>query len=126
MCFEKKRGAILHVFACCCAWFSGFSFFHFFLISFSVGQQDAQKYGTNRVAGFIEEAGGLDKLEGLQVHPNHEVYDKVVKILETYFAASEEEALAGLAPAGQPVFQGAPQGGAPPQGGSAPPGGFNF
>jgi hypothetical protein len=38
-----------------------------------VGQQDAQKYGTNKVANFIEDAGGLDKIEGLQVHPNHEV-----------------------------------------------------
>ena len=33
-----------------------------------------------------------------QVHPNHEVYDKVIKILEVYFAASEEEAIQGIAP----------------------------
>ncbi len=45
-----------------------------------VGVQDAQKYGSNRVANFIEDAGGLDKIEGLQVHPNHEVYDKVIKV----------------------------------------------
>ena len=32
-----------------------------------VGVQDSQKYGSNRVANFIEDAGGLDKIEGLQV-----------------------------------------------------------
>jgi importin subunit alpha-1 len=88
---------------------------------FAVGQQDAQKYGTNRVAGFIEDAGGLDKLEGLQVHPNHEVYDKVVKILEMYFAASEEESLQGLAPAAPASAAGHFQFG--PGGGPGAPGG---
>ena len=33
------------------------------------------------------------------MHPNHEVYDKVIKILETYFNASEEESIAAIAPA---------------------------
>lgn len=45
-----------------------------------VGQADAAKYGQNKVATFIEDAGGLDKIEGLQTHPNHEIYEKAVKV----------------------------------------------
>ena len=100
-----------------------------------VGAQDSAKYGSNRVAGFIEEAGGLDKIEGLQVHPNHEVYDKVVKILEMYFQASEEEAIQGIAPAatgagyqfgGQPGAGGGPAPGAGGPGGAAGPQGAGY
>ncbi len=99
-----------------------------------VGQQDAAKYGQNKVATFIEDAGGLDKIEGLQSHPNHEIYEKAVKLLEIYFAASEEEQIAAIAPAQQGgAFQFGPGAGGPPAGalqpGQAPPaagGGFNF
>ncbi|GAB0093377.1 Importin subunit alpha [Sergentomyia squamirostris] len=34
----------------------------------------------------IEEAGGVDKLEGLQTHENVEIYEKAVQILDGYFA----------------------------------------
>jgi len=64
-----------------------------------VGQSDAAKYGVNKVANFIEDSGGLDKLEASQVHQNHDIYEKVVKILEVYFGASEEENIDAIAPA---------------------------
>ncbi len=43
----------------------------------------------NKYADCIEEAGGLDKIEELQSHPNQAIYEKVVRILEKYFAAEE-------------------------------------
>jgi len=51
-----------------------------------VGDPDASTY-----IGSIEEVGGLDKLEALQTHRNHEIYEKAVSILEKYFAAEEDE-----------------------------------
>ena len=77
----------------------------------------AQKPG-NPMALTIEEVGGLDKLDALQTHDNHQVYEWSVKILERYFDAVDEDeefhpvagAGAGEAPA-QPVHYG---------------GGFNF
>ena len=38
----------------------------------------------------IEECGGLDKLELLQEHPNDDIYDKTLTVLETYFELEEE------------------------------------
>ena len=38
-------------------------------------------------AYLIEENGGVDLLEGLQQHPNEEIYKRVVNLLETYFGA---------------------------------------
>jgi len=52
-----------------------------------VGDKKGKKY-----AELVEAADGLDKLEQLQVHQNAEIYEKAVKILETYFAAEEEDA----------------------------------
>ncbi|KAJ8498001.1 hypothetical protein OPV22_008553 [Ensete ventricosum] len=40
--------------------------------------------GTNPYAQLIEEAEGLDKIENFQSHDNTEIYEKSVKILETY------------------------------------------
>lgn len=40
---------------------------------------------------FIEEEDGIDKLEELQMHENQEIYERAVKLLETYFGAEEEE-----------------------------------
>lgn len=88
-----------------------------------VGAVDEQKYGVNKVANFIEEYGGLDKIEALQNHENHEVYDKSVRIIELHFAGEEDDGLLdGLAPQG---FGGPPGGGfAPAPGGQQ--GGFHF
>jgi len=56
-----------------------------------VGDLDAKATGRNPFADAIEEAEGLDKIEQLQVHQNIDIYEKAVKILETYFAAQEED-----------------------------------
>lgn len=58
-----------------------------------VGEKDAHDTnGINRYATLVEEAEGLDKIELLQRHHNHDIYEKVFKILENYFAAEEEDA----------------------------------
>eukprot|EP01018_Ginkgo_biloba_P025898 Gb_25500 [translate_table: standard] len=49
--------------------------------------------GVNMYARLIEDADGLDKIENLQTHENTEVYDKAVKILETYLAEDDEQTL---------------------------------
>lgn len=51
---------------------------------------------------------------------------QVVKILEMYFAASEEESLTGLAPAPGTAFQNAPPGSGAPGNNPPPPGGYSF
>jgi len=47
--------------------------------------------GTNRFVAELENRGGIDKIEALQAHQSHDVYEKAVKILETYFAGEEME-----------------------------------
>lgn len=49
--------------------------------------------GVNVYAQMIEEADGLEKIENLQSHDNNEIYEKSVKILETYWVEEDEEAL---------------------------------
>lgn len=39
----------------------------------------------------IDEADGISKLEMLQEHENHEVYEKAVSIIEKYFSGEDEE-----------------------------------
>jgi HEAT repeat protein len=46
----------------------------------------------------IDEAEGVDKLELLQEHENEDVYQRAVKILESYFGGEEEEESENLAP----------------------------
>ena len=46
----------------------------------------------------IDEAEGVDKLELLQEHENEDVYQRAVKILETYFGGEEEQESENLAP----------------------------
>jgi hypothetical protein len=41
--------------------------------------------------GALETAGGLDMLEELQQHESTKIYEKTLKILETYFADEDEE-----------------------------------
>jgi len=38
----------------------------------------------------MEECGGLDKLEQLQEHPNDDIYDKTLSVLESFFELEEE------------------------------------
>jgi len=56
-----------------------------------VGEKDSSNNGSNEYANHIEECGGLDHIEALQSHNNNEIYEKVVNILETYFAAEEDD-----------------------------------
>ncbi|XP_020254907.1 importin subunit alpha-2-like [Asparagus officinalis] len=48
---------------------------------------------VNLYAQLIDEAEGLEKIENLQSHDNTEIYEKAVKILETYWLEEEEEAM---------------------------------
>lgn len=47
--------------------------------------------GVNPYAQLVEDAEGLDKVEALQDHPNEDLYEKAVHILETYFDIDEGE-----------------------------------
>lgn len=72
---------------------------------------------VNFYAQLIDDAEGLEKIENLQSHDNNEIYEKAVKILETYWLEEEEEVVEDGA---QPGFN---FGGTNFQ---VPPGGFNF
>lgn len=64
-----------------------------------VGEEEAKATNTqNQMAIYVSEAEGLTKIEDLQAHTSTEIYEKVVKLLETYFGIEEEEEMAGLAP----------------------------
>ena len=45
----------------------------------------------NKYSQLVDEADGIEKLENLQEHESHEVYQKAVTIVEKYFGGSEEE-----------------------------------
>lgn len=72
---------------------------------------------VNFYAQLIDDAEGLEKIENLQSHDNNEIYEKAVKILETYWLEEEEEVVEDGA---QPGFD---FGGTNFQ---VPPDGFNF
>ncbi|KAH0914894.1 hypothetical protein HID58_029340 [Brassica napus] len=74
---------------------------------------------VNFYAQLIDDAEGLEKIENLQSHDNSEIYEKAVKILETYWLEEEDETL----PPGDVSAQGFQFGG---NDAAAPPGGFNF
>ncbi|RYR12882.1 hypothetical protein Ahy_B04g070180 isoform C [Arachis hypogaea] len=48
---------------------------------------------VNLYAQMIDDAEGLEKIENLQSHDNNEIYEKAVKILETYWLEDEDETL---------------------------------
>ncbi|CAL5184324.1 unnamed protein product [Lathyrus oleraceus] len=48
---------------------------------------------VNAYAQAIDDAEGLEKIENLQSHDNNEIYEKAVKILETYWLEDEDETL---------------------------------
>eukprot|EP01117_Protostelium_nocturnum_P003842 TRINITY_DN1510_c0_g1_i1.p1 TRINITY_DN1510_c0_g1~~TRINITY_DN1510_c0_g1_i1.p1 ORF type:complete len:520 (-),score=128.87 TRINITY_DN1510_c0_g1_i1:2032-3591(-) len=47
-------------------------------------------FGVNQYANLIEEVDGLDKIELLQQHSNHEIYERAIRILENHFALEED------------------------------------
>lgn len=64
-----------------------------------VGEEEAKiSNAANQMAIYVSEAEGLNKIEELQRHTNNEIYEKSIKILETYFGVEEEEEMANLAP----------------------------
>jgi HEAT repeat protein len=64
-----------------------------------VGEEESKQTGQpNAMAIFVSEAEGLNKIEDLQQHSNNDIYEKCIKILETYFGVEEEEEMAALAP----------------------------
>jgi len=64
-----------------------------------IGDADAKQSGShNQMATFIAEADGLSKIEELQHHSNNDIYEKCIKILETYFGVEDEEEMPAIAP----------------------------
>ena len=49
------------------------------------------------MAHFVDEAGGLEKIENLQNHENTDIYQKVVTLISDYFGVDDSESSA-LAP----------------------------
>jgi len=61
-----------------------------------VGEADKSIGNTgdvNLYAQMIDDAEGLEKIENLQSHDNTEIYEKAVKILETYWLEEEDETM---------------------------------
>jgi len=76
----------------------------------------------NACVHLIEDAEGLDKIEDLQSHENIEVYEKSVKILESYFAQDgDDEEMLVKCDTPQTAF-----GFSSDRQPEVPPGGFNF
>ncbi|KAL5096558.1 hypothetical protein RYX36_000885, partial [Vicia faba] len=48
---------------------------------------------SNLYAQMIEDSEGLEKIESQQNHDNNEIYEKAVKLLETYWCEEESEIL---------------------------------
>ncbi|XP_009631847.1 importin subunit alpha-2-like [Nicotiana tomentosiformis] len=85
-----------------------------------VGEAEkANTGGINYYAQLTDDAEGLEKIENLQSHDNNEIYEKAVKILETYWLEEEDETL----PAGDETQAGFNFGGNDIQ---LPSGGFKF
>ncbi|KAE8712358.1 Importin subunit alpha-1b [Hibiscus syriacus] len=86
-----------------------------------VGEAEKAASGgeINNCAQWIEDAEGLEKIENLQSHDNNEIYEKAVKILETYWLEEDEETL----PSGDATQQNFQFGGNDVK---VPSGGFNF
>ncbi|KAK4407929.1 Importin subunit alpha [Sesamum angolense] len=61
-----------------------------------VGEAEKNQGNTGDVnvfAQMIDDAQGLEKIENLQSHDNNEIYEKAVKILETYWLEEDDEQL---------------------------------
>ncbi|KAF5786452.1 putative importin-alpha, importin-beta-binding domain, armadillo-like helical [Helianthus annuus] len=74
---------------------------------------------TNLYAQMIDDAEGLEKIENLQSHDNNEIYEKAVKLLETYWLEEEDDVM----PPGEVAQPGFNFGGGDVV---VPNGGFNF
>eukprot|EP01006_Ploeotia_vitrea_P052593 TRINITY_DN67708_c5_g2_i2.p1 TRINITY_DN67708_c5_g2~~TRINITY_DN67708_c5_g2_i2.p1 ORF type:complete len:535 (-),score=94.88 TRINITY_DN67708_c5_g2_i2:155-1759(-) len=54
-------------------------------------EKDLRGDGINHFAVAIQECGGLDKIEALQSHPNNDIYNLAVSLLEQYFDPEEQD-----------------------------------
>lgn len=62
------------------------------------GENHFTKMGyPNRFALVLENEGGLELIEQLQIHPNHQIYQRALKILENYYQPEDEGFLGGTA-----------------------------
>lgn len=75
---------------------------------------------VNLFAQMIDDAEGLEKIENLQSHDNNEIYEKAVKMLETYWLEEDGEQVVSSGDAQKEVFN---FGGGDV---SVPSGGFKF
>ena len=50
-----------------------------------IGDHNKTPEGENPITLQVEECGGIDLLENLQYHPNQQIYNKALTILEKYF-----------------------------------------
>lgn len=56
------------------------------------GEKSVKNPGdVNPYCSRVEACGGLDKLENLQSHRSQDIYEKSVNLLETYFAAEDDQ-----------------------------------
>uniref|UniRef100_A0A251TE75 Importin subunit alpha n=1 Tax=Helianthus annuus TaxID=4232 RepID=A0A251TE75_HELAN len=65
-----------------------------------VEKQAGNSGDVNFFAQLIDDADGLEKIENLQSHDNNEIYEKAVKILETYWLDEDDENVADGGQAG--------------------------
>ncbi|XP_057832178.2 importin subunit alpha-1-like [Cryptomeria japonica] len=85
-------------------------------------EKDLGNTSINSFAQLIDDAEGLEKIENLQNHDNEDIYEKAVKILETYWQEDDEDEQ-NIAPPGtdgQPAFSFGTNRA------QVPPGGFAF
>jgi len=82
------------------------------------GKQTQQENGLpeNPVVVLVEQAGGMERIEALQEDPNEDVYQKAMRMLETYFPLADDDDN-GIAAGADTQFQ---------FGAQVPTGGFNF
>lgn len=55
------------------------------------GLDGIDAHGNNPMALLVAENNGLEMIEALQNHDNHNIYQRAVKIIETYFGAEDED-----------------------------------
>jgi HEAT repeat protein len=65
-----------------------------------LGEEDRENINgeVNEFARLVEEAEGMDKLETLQSHQNDEIYQRAVRILESYFGEDDDNEIADIQP----------------------------
>jgi importin subunit alpha-1 len=83
------------------------------------GERNLGPTGTNPFVLVVEMCGGVDKIEELQKHENHKIYDMAMKILENYFGVDDDDDGEAMQDQNAGGFEFKPEG-------AAPQGGFQF